>query len=129
MPDQVDKVKEVADRDANGNQVVTREVSHGSRDQKVSKVAQVVWFIVGVIVAVLLLRVVLALIGANLDNGFANFIYTVTDPFVAPFRGLLQVGEFKAGVARFELETLVAAIVYLLIGWGIASAVRLAKKN
>lgn len=97
------------------------------RNHGVSKVAQIVWFITGVIVAVLGLRIVLAMIGANLANPFASFIYSLTDPFVSPFRGLLQIGEFQAGVARFELETLIAAIIYLLIGWGIVSAVRLAK--
>jgi len=124
MADQVDKVSEVTD-----GGVTTRAVSHESRDQNVSKVAQIIWFIIGIIVSLLALRVVLALVGANLENAFASFIYNLSEPFVAPFRGLLQVGEFKAGVSRFELETIVAAIVYVLIGWGIASAVRLASKN
>lgn len=95
--------------------------------QGISKIAQIVWFITGLIAAVLLLRVVLAMVGANLANQFANLVYSVTDPFVLPFRGLLQVGEFQAGVARFELETVIAALVYLLIGWAIVSAVRLGK--
>ncbi len=129
MADQIDKVSEVTDRDPAGNRVTTRAVSHESRDQKVSKIAQIVWFVVGLIVAVLGLRFVLALVGANLANGFANFIYTLSDPFVAPFRGLLQVGEFQAGVSRFELETLIAILIYVLLGWGIASAVRLGSKN
>lgn len=129
MADEVEKVSEVTDRDATGNRVTTRAVSHNSRDQQVSKAAQIVWFIIGVIVALLALRIVLALLGANLANAFASFIYDITDPFVAPFRGLLQIGEFQAGVSRFELETVVAILVYLLIGWGIASAVRLASKN
>ncbi len=129
MADEVEKVSEVTDRDATGNRVTTRAVSHDSRDQQVSKAAQVVWFIVGIIIAFLALRFVLALLGANLANGFASFIYTLSDPFVAPFRGLLQVGEFQAGVSRFELETIIAILVYALVGWGIASAVRLGSKN
>ncbi len=129
MADEVEKVSEVTDRDATGNRVTTRAVSHDSRDQQVGKAAQVVWFIVGIIIAFLALRFVLALLGANLANGFASFVYSVSDPFVAPFRGLLQVGEFQAGVSRFELETVVAILIYALIGWGIASAVRLGSKN
>lgn len=129
MADEVEKVSEVTDRDATGNRVTTRAVSHDSRDQQVSKAAQIVWFIIGVIVSLLALRIVLALLGANLNNAFASFIYDITEPFVGPFRGLLQIGEFQAGVSRFELETVVAILVYLLIGWGIASAVRLASKN
>ena len=95
------------------------------RDVYVNQGVRIVWFIVGIIVTFLLVRVILALLGANLDNQFANFIYMVTDPFVAMFRGLLQVGEFHAGVSRLELETLVAALVYGLIGWGLASLIRI----
>lgn len=129
MADEVEKVSEVTDSDRPGKRVTTRAVTTESRDQKINKAAQVVWFIVSILVIFLLVRIVLALLGANLTNGFADFIYTVTDPFVAPFRGLLQVGEFQAGVSRLELETIVAVIIYVLIGWGIASAVRLASKS
>ncbi|OGL31205.1 hypothetical protein A3F37_02440 [Candidatus Saccharibacteria bacterium RIFCSPHIGHO2_12_FULL_41_12] len=104
-----------------------RVEASNERKREVSKASQIVGFITGLLAAVLMLRVVLALMGANLENQFADFIYSVTDPFVAPFRGLLQVGEFNAGVSRFELETVIAAFIYILIGWGIMSAIRLAK--
>lgn len=110
----------------NNNKVNTQ---NNNREVKISQAARIVWFLVGIIVAFLLIRIVLALLGANLDNQFANFIYTVTDPFVAGFRGLLQVGQFEAGISRLELETIVAVLVYVLIGWGIASAVRLFSKR
>lgn len=129
MPDQVEKITEQHTQDAAGQQVTTRAVSTETRDAKVNKTAQVVWFIIGVLTTLLLLRVVLSLMGANLENSFANFIYTVTNPFANPFRGLLQQGEFQAGISRFEFETLIAAIVYLLLGWGITAAINLSKKN
>lgn len=97
-------------------------------NRAVSKVAQVIWFIVGLIFAILLVRFVLALLGANLDNAFASFMYSISDPLVAPFRGLLQISEFQAGVSRFEIETLLAGFIYLLIGWGIVKAVELARR-
>lgn len=127
----VDTTEEVTEKQENrgGRNVVTREVNNESRDEHINRAVRIVWFIVGIIVVVLLVRVVLALIGANLENQFANFIYVVTDPFVAGFRGLLQVGQFQAGVSRLELETIVAAIIYALIGWGIVSAIRLFSKK
>lgn len=128
MVDSTEKVSEEHENN-DGQHVVTRQVSHESREGYVNQVVRVVWFLVGIIVTFLLVRVVLALIGANLENQFANFIYVVTDPFVVGFRGLLQIGEFQAGVSRFELETLVAAVVYGLIGWGLASAIRLFSKR
>lgn len=97
-------------------------------NRAVSKAAQIIWFIVGLVFAILLVRFVLALLGANLDNAFASFTYAITEPFVAPFRGLLQISEFQAGVSRFEIETLLAAFIYLLIGWGIVKAVELARR-
>lgn len=98
------------------------------RNYGVYKVAQIVWFITGFIVVLLLVRFILALLGANLENGFASLVYMLSEPFVAPFRGLLQIGQFQAGVSRFEIETLLASLVYLLIGWGITKAVKLASR-
>jgi len=128
MVDSTEKVSEEHENN-DGQHVVTRQVSHESREGYVNQVVRVVWFLVGIIVTFLLVRVVLALLGANLENQFANFIYVVTDPFVVGFRGLLQIGQFQAGVSRLELETLVAAVVYSLIGWGLASAIRLFSKR
>ncbi|MBC7868941.1 YggT family protein [Candidatus Saccharibacteria bacterium] len=115
--------------DRDGQRVVTRKVNYEGRDEHVNRGVRVVWFITALVVTFLLVRVVLALLGANLENQFANFVYTLTDPFVAGFRGLLQVSQFQAGVSRLELETLVAALVYTLIGWGIASAIQLLSKR
>lgn len=98
------------------------------RNRSVSKAAQVVWYIVGVIATILLLRFVLALLGANVDNGFASFVYGISEPLVAPFRGLLQIGAFQAGISRLEIETLLAAAIYTLIGWGIVKAILLARR-
>lgn len=82
----------------------------------VSKIAQVVWLLIIIILVLLAIRVMFALIGANLDNAFASFIYTSTEPFVLPFRGLLNVGEVQYGVSRLEFETLVAMVIYFLAG-------------
>jgi YggT family protein len=106
-------------------EVVVREPAPASR--AVSKLAQIVWFIVGLIVTLLVIRILLALAGANLDNEFASFIYSLSDPLVSPFRGLLRIGEFQAGIARFEVETFVAMIVYVLAGSLLVRAIDLAR--
>lgn len=127
----VDTTEQVTEQQENrgGQQVVTREVSHESRDEHVNRGVRIVWFLVGIVVSILLVRFVLALLGANLENQFASFVYALTDPFVSGFRGLFQVSQFQAGVSRFEVETLFAVIVYALIGWGIVSAIRLLSKK
>ncbi len=67
----------------------------------------------------LALRFVFALLGANPANGLADFIYTVSHPFVAPFFNLFGYN-FTSGSARFEMFTLVAIALYALVAYGIA---------
>ncbi|MEP7205042.1 MAG: YggT family protein [Candidatus Saccharibacteria bacterium] len=128
MVDSTERVTE-QEQNADGQRVVTRAVSHESRDEHINRGVRIVWFLVGIVVTLLLVRFILALLGANLENAFASFIYSLSDPFVYGFRGLLQVGQFQAGVSRLELETLIAALVYSLVGWGIVSAIRLLSKK
>lgn len=92
-----------------------------------NKLIQLVYFIVGVIVALLGIRFVLQLLGASEASGFVNFIYRLTEPLVAPFYGIFQT-TVAYGAARLELESVVAMVIYTLIGWGIASLIRLALK-
>ncbi len=82
--------------------------------------ARVVWFIAGVILALLGVRFILSLLGANTTNGFANFIYSASHPFVAPFFNLFHYNSIQYGVSRFEVYTLVAMLIYALVAAGIA---------
>lgn len=68
----------------------------------------------GVLLSLLAIRVLLSFLGANRDNAFADFIYTITYPFVAPFFGLFGY-EVEYGVSRLEIETLVAMVIYGLV--------------
>ncbi len=80
---------------------------------------RIVWYIAGILLAILALRFLLALLGANPANAFANLVYSVSYPFVAPFFGLFNYN-LRYGVSRFESYTLVAMVVYSLIAWAIA---------
>lgn len=128
MADRVERVTEQTTVN-NGEVVKDRSVSTMDKDYPVAKTAQIVWFIVGILVFLLILRMVLALLGANPVNAFADLVYSLSNPFVAPFRGLLQVSTVELGVARFELETLVAVIIYTLIGWGLVKLINLGRRD
>lgn len=78
--------------------------------------ARIVSLIGGIIVALLGLRFVLALLGANPANAFASFIYNVSHPFVAPFFGLFNY-QGQLGVVRFEFETLIAMLFWSFVTW------------
>lgn len=75
---------------------------------------RVVTLIGGIIISLLGLRFILSLLGANRGNGFADFIYTTSRPFVSPFFGLFNY-QPRFGVSRFEFETLIAILVYGLL--------------
>jgi uncharacterized protein YggT (Ycf19 family) len=119
MVERVEKVTEVVNEPAApaGRQEV-RQVSETSVSGG-TLVARIIWYIAGVLLILLAFRFVLALLGANASNGFANFIYSVSHPFVAPFFGLFGYN-MQYGVSRFEIYTLVAMAVYAVVAWGLA---------
>ncbi len=79
---------------------------------------RIIWFIFGAISITIAIRFVLLLLGANREAGFTDFIYSLSAPFVAPFVGIF--GEPTYGQSVFEVSSLLAIVVYLLIAWGIA---------
>jgi hypothetical protein len=80
--------------------------------------SRIVTLVAGIIVSLLALRFILSLMGANQNNGFANAVYNLSHPFVAPFFGLFNYHE-SLGVGRFEYETLIAILFWSLVAWGI----------
>jgi hypothetical protein len=125
MADRVEKVTEVRDS-GTGRQEVTR-VTEGHTDTA-TLIARIIWFIAGVILVLLAFRFVLILLGANRGNGFADFIFSTTNPLVAPFYGLFGY-DLQYGVAKFEIYTLVAMAVYAIIAYGLARLVTINKPN
>jgi hypothetical protein len=81
------------------------------------KATQLVWLFLGILEAFLAMRFVLKLIAANPANPFAVFIYGFTNLFLFPFTGLTVTP--SAGSMVLEIPTLIAMLVYGLIGWAI----------
>jgi len=81
------------------------------------KATQLIWLFLGILETVLALRFIFKLIGVNAANTFATFLYNLTDFFVAPFATL--TGAPAAGGMVFEFSTILAMIVYALVGWGL----------
>ena len=81
--------------------------------------SRVVWYIVGFIIVMLVLRMVLLLLGANDNNAFVGFIYALSGVFAWPFYGIFSY-QPTYGQSVFEVSSLVAIAVYALIGWGIS---------
>lgn len=86
---------------------------------------QVVWYILGIIEVFLGFRFVLKAIGANPFSGFTTFIYAISEPLVLPFQGILRTN--VTGVYVIEWSTLVAAVVYAVLAYGIVELFQLVK--
>lgn len=102
-------------------------VNQSSHQDAGYKVKDLVYLMAGIIELLLLIRIILTLLGANRGNAFASFIYSVTYPIVAPFFGLFN-STFAYGIARLEVETLVAMLVVAGISWAIASVIDIVRK-
>jgi YggT family protein len=87
------------------------------REQRVAtfKATQLIWLLLGLLEALIALRVLFKLIAVNAANPFAAFLYAITDIFVAPFASL--IGAPAAGGMVLEISSIIAMIVYLLVGW------------
>jgi hypothetical protein len=81
------------------------------------KATQLVWLVFGVLEALIGLRFILKLIAANPDSPIAAMIYKFTDLFLWPFAGLTATP--AAGGMVLEISTLIALVIYALIGWAI----------
>lgn len=90
-------------------------------------VEYLVYFVFGVIEALLLFRMFFKLTGASVSSGFVTFIYNITNVFGMPFEGIFHkaVTNGIETKAVFEPATLVAIIVYSILAWGIVQLVRI----
>jgi uncharacterized protein YggT (Ycf19 family) len=84
---------------------------------------QIVWFVTGVVEALIVLRFAFKLLGASTASGFVAMIYSITGPLVAPFRNIFPVTAVETSV--LEPASIVAFLIYLMIGAGIAQLIRI----
>jgi hypothetical protein len=90
--------------------------------------ARVVYYLTGVIVALLALRVVLLLLAANQGSAFVDFVYGLSGIFAWPFYGIFSYVP-AYGQSVFEISSIVAIIVYILAGMGLAKLFTLTSKR
>jgi hypothetical protein len=86
------------------------------------RVVQTVWFLLGLVEAIIGLRVVFRAAAAN-DVGFVSFIYGLSAPLVAPFRGITSDYASRGNVV--EIGSLIAMLVYLIAAYLVVKLVRI----
>ena len=90
-------------------------------DPSLARFLRISWFLVGLLEAVLALRFVLSLLGANERNDFAAAVYGLTRVFVGPFRTLFATP--ASGGSSLELFTLVAMLVFFVAWWAVVKLI------
>lgn len=115
-----------------GPKRVVKESSSSSSTQETRLTLQNgIWLLLGVLQILLSFRFVLKLLGANPKSGFTSFIYSMSDLFTAPFRGIFSTPTAQGDitVAVFEPATIIAMVVYALIAWGIIKLININKSE
>lgn len=112
-------------------QLQAKEAARLHREQKKIDVVQQkrlfdriensIYFLVGMLETLLLIRFFLRLTGANPENMFARFIYGLSEPFVSPFSTLFISPTAKTGATIgqniFDVNLVIAIVVYCLLGF------------
>jgi YGGT family len=93
-----------------------RSITAANQNSSIARIVNIVYFLFGVLELLLAVRVVLHLIGVNADNGFANFVYVLSGPFVALFASLLKNPALST-TAALEVTTIIAMLVYAIAAW------------
>ena len=91
-------------------------------------VRRIVVLLFGILTVLIALRIILLLLGANAGNGLVDFVYGVTEPFVAPFRGIFSFDQVTPnGTNILDVGALVALVGWLLIEALVLAILRIAE--
>jgi YggT family protein len=90
----------------------------------VSRISKFIWLLTGILDVLIAFRFVLKMIAANPGNGFADFIYGLTNFFVSPFLGLVNTPVGADG-SMVEIGSLFAIVFYTLVAAVIIQLMRI----
>jgi hypothetical protein len=89
------------------------------REQRIFtfKITQLIWLGLGILEALIALRIGLKLIAANPGSPIVALIYGFTDIFLFPFQGMTATP--AAGGMVLEISSFFAMLIYALIAWAV----------
>ena len=94
------------------------------RSRGLARISQVVDYIFFIIYALLGMRFLLALLAARSSAGFVQFIVAVSNPFYAPFKGIVNSPSTDQGHTLL-LPVIVALVAYLVLHFAINGLLRM----
>ena len=124
-PSQAARVERAADdmRRTAVDEVVETEREVG-RARVIARVSQVVDYLFFLVYGLLTIRLLLELFAARESAGFFKLIKSVTNPFYAPFNGLVPSPSTAEGFT-LALPIIVAIVVYMLLHLAINGLLRI----
>jgi hypothetical protein len=125
VPDESRRIERVAGefRSKAVDEVVDTE-REVQRSRGLARISQVVDYIFYLIYALLGMRFLLALMAARSSAGFVQFIVAITNPFYAPFRGIVASPSTDQGHTLL-LPIVVAIIAYVILHLAINGLLRM----
>ncbi len=105
------------------DEVIDTEQEVG-RARSLARVSQIIDYFFYLLYALLGMRFLLALLAARSTAGFVQFIVTVTNPFYAPFRGIVASPRTDEGHTLL-LPIVIALIAYVILHLAINGLLRM----
>ena len=91
---------------------------------------RIVSLLFGILAVLIGLRILLLLLVANETNAIVDFVYSITEPFVAPFRGIFAIDAVTPGGGSvFDVAAVVALVGWLLIYLLLMAILRLGNRD
>jgi hypothetical protein len=118
---ELNRHEEVVDRNIEHHQTIglqerKRGIEAANQNSTVARVVNIFYFFFVIVEALLFVRLILQLLGADPASTFAGFIYTLSYPFVALFANLVQNPTLGA-TGVLEITTIIAMIVWAIVAW------------
>jgi len=89
-------------------------------------IRRAIWLLFGILIALIGIRFLFLVLGANEGNVIVDAVYGITDPFVAPFRGIFSIEQVRpTGNSVFDVAALVAMIGWTLVALVISAILRI----
>jgi uncharacterized protein YggT (Ycf19 family) len=104
---------------------VTHTPTYATNVRTLYRSTQVVWYLLSITETILAFRFILKLLGANLSASFTQIIYSLSEPFIDPFRNVIATSHF--GATQFEWSTLIAMAIYWVAAWGVVALIAMNK--
>lgn len=114
--DHYEETHQVQEPGVDREETYVRDIG-AERRRTLYQISALIGFFFGVLEALIGIRVLLRLIGANPGNAFASLVYNFTALFLAPFNGLVPTP--AAGPMVLEVSSIIAILVYALVAWAI----------